>query len=104
MNKITYTIHLSFNLGNMVSEVGHLEENVNSTLAKFGIDDKLVIRSKAFSMSLQCDRELTKQEKQTMKEIVENCFNERFKEWNFKVESFRRQSCNKSCSKSRQTS
>lgn len=93
---IQYKINLSFNLGVAVDKVGELVEAMNASLSNWGIDDKLQIRSKGFSLTLQCNRKITKQEKEAMIKLIEDQFNKRFTGWNFKVESFRCKPCYKS--------
>lgn len=89
-----YKIVLSFDLGSVVNEVGEIEKSLNDSLTKWGIDEKLSIRSKVSLFTLRCDREITKKEKDTLKVLIEKQAASYF--GNVKVESIRRQT-RKSC-------
>ena len=91
-----YKIRLSFDAGKAVDGIGELMDAFNSHLAKMGMDDKLLLRSKALSCDLCCNRELIKEEKDLIAETIVRHLDEAFPGWGFKVESFRRQPCNKS--------
>ena len=95
---IQYKIILSFDLGKAVDKIGDLEKSVNDTLSNCGVGERFSIRSKGLSMSLNCNRELKRNEVRVFKDLILKEFNNKFS-WNFKIESFRRKS-GKSCSKS----
>jgi len=88
---ITYKIIFSFNLGNVVDKVGELTQSLNSTLATFGITEKLHIRSHSLSMLLQCNHELKTGDKLRMRDLFISQINADFPNWQFRIESFRRQ-------------
>ena len=96
---IQYKINLSFDLGNAIDRVGELVESINDTMSSCGINERLSIRSKGFSMFLSCNRKLKRNEVQLFKDLILKEFNDKFS-WNFKIESFRCNSGN-SCSKSK---
>lgn len=93
---VEYQITVSFDLRNMVDKVGEIEDSLNDKLSKFDINDKVSIRSKVQMFTLQCDREITKKEKDALKVEIEKYFEKSTLFENIKVESIRRQP-RKSC-------
>ena len=98
--KYEYKINLSFELGAVVGQVREIEESFNSTLATFGISDKLSVRSKGLSMVLRCNRKLFTEEREMIKTTILDQFREKFPTWNFQIISFRCKSFNQSRSQS----
>jgi ABC-type glycerol-3-phosphate transport system substrate-binding protein len=92
--KFIYEIDISADLGNMLSPIGDMMENVNSHLATVGFNEKLSLRSKISTMTLTIEHELNDNEKDKVKETIISQFNSAHPAWKVKVESFRRQSGN----------
>lgn len=91
---MTYDIEISLDLGEVLQPVGELVNKINDGLAEFGCDEKVSVRSKCVSMTLEVKRELSESEKEQMKSIIISQFAESHPAWKARVESFRRQSGN----------
>lgn len=91
---IKYEIKLSADLGNVFPPIGDVLKDINSSLAKWGCDEQLMLRGEPFSATLTIEREATEHELEQMKRIIEDTFNDGQPAWKVRVESIRRKSGN----------
>jgi hypothetical protein len=92
--QMIYKIEISIDAGKAFSPVGGLVDKINTGLAEFGVEERMMVRANCISANLEAERELTPREMVIMKDIIERQFAESQPAWNAKVESFRRQSGN----------
>ena len=60
--RIKYTFDITADLGKVLPSVGELTNSINSTMNGFGFPEKLSIRSKIMSGSIEVDKPMTKEE------------------------------------------
>jgi hypothetical protein len=92
--RTSYHILLSADLGEVVSQVGEVLKNLNSLLAKDGMREQLSVRSKIIRCTLTTSHELDRKEREQVKKVIVDQFNESVSAWKVSIESFRRQSGN----------
>lgn len=92
--KYEYELKLSTDLGNVLTPVGEMLKHLNDEMTSLGWDEKLTIRSQCLSATVTAERELTDEDKDTMKKMLIEQFNASQPAWKVQVESFCRKSCN----------
>lgn len=92
--KIEYYATFRVNLGNAIPEVGDLVNRVNEGLSSFGRDEKLYLTHEGIipPMTITGDRELTKEEEEKMKSLLEESIREHFPQYDVRLASFGRKS------------
>ena len=88
---LSYKIILSFDLASALDKVGQITGSFNSHLAAMGCNERLELRSRACSMMMTVDRELSKKERTMIAGLFIGNLNSRCNNWHFRIESFRRQ-------------
>ena len=91
---VKYNIEFSLNLSNVFPEVESVMNTVNAHLAKDGYAERISVRGRPIKMALTVERELTEQEIDKMKDLIQGQLCEKFAGSNPVCESFRRQSGN----------
>jgi len=72
----TYTAEFHIDLGDAISDVGELVNNINANLSNFGVNEKVKITSNVFNLNVSVDRELTSEEQEKMKTVLSEQFEE----------------------------
>jgi hypothetical protein len=96
-----YNVICTIDTGKAVDSVGSLIKEVNDELSKFGVNEKMECQSEMQIGVLKCNRELSHQEIQDVKTIMQAEFlkNETFRKYDFRVSEIRCKS-SQSCSQS----
>jgi len=96
--QVEYTIGISCDLARTVEPVRDLVERLNNAMAICGSSESFTINAEVMALSMQVNRELTKEEQAIVKELLNQELQTRFTEYGLRVSSFRRKSCSKSSS------
>jgi len=92
--KAEYEIPLLLNLGDTISEVGDLMNEINATLSKCGIEENIRAEGAIGTLSLSANRELNKGEKDKMKDALQSSLKSILPQYNIRVGELRRKSGN----------
>lgn len=87
---LIYEFHFRFDLGQAVTPVGELANQLNSNLSRMGCDEKVAITSEFPALLLKSNRKLTVAELQTVKKIVTEQMQAAFPTWNVQLTSLSR--------------
>lgn len=89
-----YDVICTIDIGKSFAEVGSVIDGINNELAKFGIGEKLVYGSSFKWATITTDRQMTKEELDKMKAILDEHLknNQVLSQYGIRVESIRSQS------------
>ena len=90
--KYNYIAKFRLNLAKAITEIDDIVNNINDTLSKCGLNEKMSIHADIFEMNISVDRRLTKDEENTMKTILSERVSETFIKYEIKMTSFSRKS------------
>jgi len=91
---IKYEIPLLLNLGDTIDEVGDLMNEINANLSTLGIENNIRAEGEIGTFGLSVNRELTKGEKEKMKDILQSTLKSTLPQYNIRVGELRRNSGN----------
>jgi len=69
-----YSVSIKIDMGKRISAIGELVDDVNKNMSSFGIEEKMFIVSEIEAFTINTDRELTAEEKKTIKDVIEDKF------------------------------
>jgi hypothetical protein len=89
-----YEVICTIDIGKSIAEVGAVLNGINSELAKFGIDEKLIYGSSFKWATITTDRNMNSEEIANMEDIIDDHLknNQVLSQYGIRVESIRCQS------------
>lgn len=90
--KITYKAEFELRLASAIKEIADFENSINKSMEEMGRQEKLSVTTKAFTIDVSVDRELTDEEQYKMKVLLKAQVIESMPKYDIRLKSFSRKS------------
>lgn len=90
--RFVYLFDLTVDLGTVIPEIQEITKSLNATLATCGHTEQVAITQTIGSLEIKITRELTPQEEEEVRKLIENQYRAELPQWNIRIASPRRQS------------
>ena len=90
--KIIYEVKFILKLRSAIKEVAELEDKINQSMQEFGYDEKLSTEAECFSAIITAEKELSSEEQNKMKVLLEAQIIKSMPKYDIRLKSFSRKS------------